>query len=120
MDFAIQVNDGPGASCAAHAYQFIKAAVEEGHRVVRVFFYHEGIYHGFVAADREAGEDLAIPTWSELAQRHGIDLVICGSAAARRGMRPPHCVPNPGFRVGGLGQWMEACLGAERVLVFGG
>ena len=25
-----------------------------------------------------------------------------------------------GFRIGGLGQWMEACLKADRVLVFGG
>jgi tRNA 2-thiouridine synthesizing protein D len=123
MKFAVQINSGPGQSPSAHsAYQFIKAALAEGHEIVRVFFYHEGIYHGFAAG---AHEDRIAPDWSDLGRRHGVDLILCVSAAERRGMISSTSGDKAanlaeGFRVGGLGQWMEACLKADRVLVFGG
>ncbi|MGZ8216318.1 sulfurtransferase complex subunit TusD [Methylomagnum sp.] len=111
MRYAIQINTGPGQSQSAHtAYQFIHAALAAGHEVIRVFFYHEGVHHGF-----GEGSD-----WSGLARQHGVDLVLCVSAAERRGLSPTSANPAEGFRVGGLGQWMDACLKADRVMVFGG
>lgn len=59
---------------------------------------------------------------------HQVDLVICISAAQRRGLL---CADEAarrgkqdddlatGFRIGGLGQWVEAMLEADRVIVFG-
>lgn len=119
MKYAIQVNAGPGDSPAARsAYQFIKAALAEGHDIVRLFFYHEGTYHGFAGARPAASEDRIVPDWAALAEGHGLDLVLCVAAANRRGLADSE--PAPGFRIGGLGQWLEACLMADRVLVFGG
>lgn len=116
MRYAIQINTGLGQSPSAHtAYQFIKAALATGHDVIRVFFYHEGIHHGFGAGGGRESDD-----WSALAREHGLDLVLCVSAAERRGLSPTSATPAEGFRVGGLGQWMEACLRADRVMVFGG
>lgn len=124
MKYAIQINTGPGQSQSARsAYQFIKAALAEGHEILRVFFYHEGIYHGFRTADEEG--DGLFPDWSGLVRAHGLDLVLCISAAERRGMMRSgaqgqrEAEAGEGFRIGGLGQWMEACLKADRVLVFG-
>jgi tRNA 2-thiouridine synthesizing protein D len=129
MRFAIQVNASPNQSNTGHsAYQFIKAAVAQGHVVFRVFFYHEGIYHAFkhnTAPDDEFNLTLC---WSEIAKKNNIDLVVCISAAQRRGLL---CADEAerrgkqdddlatGFRIGGLGQWVEAMLEADRVIVFG-
>jgi len=116
MKYAIQVNAGPFCSQAAHtAYQFIKAALDKDHEIVRVFFYHDGVYNG-LQPDLSSEDKNSVPPWSDLADRHGIDLVLCVSAAQRRGMPTSGA---DGFRGGGLGQWMEACLKADRVLVFG-
>jgi tRNA 2-thiouridine synthesizing protein D len=124
MKYAIQINGGPGQSQSARsAYQFIKAALAEGHEIVRVFFYHEGIYHGFGRAGAEG--DSLFPDWAGLARTHGLDFVLCVSAAERRGRVPSdtkgkqEASAAEGFRIGGLGQWMEACLKADRVMVFG-
>lgn len=115
MKYTIQIN-APGQSRpACNGYQFIKAVLAEGHEIVRVFFYRDGIYNGF-------GGEGAAPDWSALAGAHGLDLVLCATAAERRGFGssgPRAVAPRAGFRVGGLGQWMEACLKADRVLVFG-
>ena len=127
MKYAIQLNSGPGQNASAYtAYQFIKAALAEGHEIMRIFFYHDGVHHGFGPSRHTAAEVHAAPDWSLLARHHGIDLVLCVSAATRRGLLPPEesrwAEANlaAGFRLGGLGQWMEACLQADRTLVFGG
>ena len=65
--------------------------------------------------------------WSQLAEQAGLDLVVCISAAQRRGLL---CLDEaarqgkqdddlaPGFRIAGLGQWLEATLLADRCIVF--
>lgn len=128
MKFVIQVNSSPFHGRAAHtAHQFIRAALAEGHAIVRTFFYHDGVFAGFAVS--RPGEEIGVnpPDWAGLAREHGIDLVLCVSAAERRGLRTEkqpggrenQRAPAEGFRVGGLGQWVEACLEADRVLVFG-
>jgi tRNA 2-thiouridine synthesizing protein D len=111
MKYAIQINGGPGpVSPAEIGYQFIRAALAGGHGIVRVFFYHEGVREAFPAV--AGGRD-----WSGLARDHGIDLVLCVAALERRGLG--QATPAGGFRSGGLGQWMEACLAADRTLSLG-
>lgn len=116
MKYAIQVNAGPFSAQAAHtAYQFIKAALGKGHEVVSVFFYHDGVYNALKSGLSAEDHD-SMPPWSDLADQYRIDLVLCVSAAERRGLAT---FGTDGFRVGGLGQWIDACLKADRVLVFG-
>ena len=44
MKFGILVNEGPYTHQASDsAYLFTKAAVEKGHEIHRVFFYHDGV-----------------------------------------------------------------------------
>ena len=129
MKFAIQVNTSP---CAANggltAYQFIQAALKMNHQIVRVFFYKEGIYHAFKYASPPDDEWQMTRKWSELAAQFDIDLLVCISAAQRRGLL---CADEakrqgkqdddlaPGFRIGGLGQLLEATLAADRFIEFG-
>ena len=124
MKFAIQVNGSPyGSQSATTAYQFIKAAIEQGHSVIRVFFYHDGIYNGLSTMIPPSDERHPGNCWTELARQHGIDLVVCISAAQRRGLvemseDEPAPLLAQGFRIAGLGLWVEACLCADRYLQF--
>lgn len=129
MKYAILVNEGPYQHQASDtAYQFCKAAIERGHEVFRAFFYHDGVHNGSrfpvpPQDDRNIGVQ-----WSELAEAHNIDLVVCIAAAQRRGIldegeakRQGKDGDNiaPGFRISGLGQLIEAGIQCDRVLVFG-
>ena len=129
MRYAIQVNASPYHSNTGYsAYQFIKAALGQGHEIFRVFFYHEGIYHA-VKHNTPPDDELQLTRlWSELAQQHSLDLLVCISAAQRRGLLSADEAQRQGktdndlatgFRIGGLGQWLEALIEADRVLVFG-
>lgn len=129
MKFAIQVNVGPYHSNAGHsAYRFINAVLAQGHDVFRVFFYYDGVYQAFKYATPPDDERQFVAQWSELARCYGIDLVVCISAAQRRGLL---CADEAnrqgkqdddlaeGFRISGLGQLVEATLVADRFIVFG-
>ena len=129
MKFAIQVNTSPYQSSAGlTAYQFINTALLQGHEIFRVFFYHDGVYHAFKYNSPPDDERQITKQWSELARRYQLDLVVCISAAQRRGLLC-HDEANrqgkldddlaDGFRIAGLGQWVEATLEADRFIVFG-
>ena len=129
MKFAIQVNSSPYHSHVSQtAYQFITAALAQGHEIFRVFFYNEGVFQAFKYSTPPTDEKQLTTLWSELASRHQIDFVVCISAAQRRGLlctdearrqgKQDHDLAE-GFRIAGLGQWVEATLEADRFIVFG-
>ena len=129
MRYAIQVNASPYQSNTGYsAYQFIKAALAQGHEIFRVFFYHEGIYHAFKHNTPPDDELQLTKLWSALAEQRSLDLLVCISAAQRRGLLSVDEAQRQGkrdnelaagFRIGGLGQWVEALIEADRVIVFG-
>lgn len=129
MKFGIQVNEGPYQHQASDsAYQFAKAALEAGHEIYRVFFYHDGVNNGTRLTTPPQDDRNIVVRWSELAEKHGVDLVICVAAAQRRGIadadeskRNGKDADNiaPGFRISGLGQLIEAGIQADRLVVFG-
>ena len=129
MLFGILVNEGPYQHQASDsAYLFAKAAIEEGHKIFRVFFYHDGVNNGTRLATPPQ-DDRHIPNrWSELAAEHEIDLVLCVAAAQRRGMVDPDDMKRnkkdadniaEKFRISGLGQLIEAGVQTERLITFG-
>ena len=129
MKFGIQVNEGPYQHQASDsAYQFAKAALEAGHEVYRVFFYHDGVNNGTRLTTPPQDDRNIVTRWTELAEKHELDLVICVAAAQRRGIadadesrRNGKDADNiaPGFRISGLGQLIEAGIQADRLVVFG-
>lgn len=129
MKFGILVNEGPYTHQASDsAYQFAKAALEKGHEVVRVFFYHDGVNNGTRLTTPPQDDRPITRRWSELAAQHGLDLVVCVAAAQRRGIvdrdeakRHGKDADNiaPGFRISGLGQLIETAVQADRLVAFG-
>jgi tRNA 2-thiouridine synthesizing protein D len=118
MKFGILINEGPFTHQASDsAYQFAKAAVENGHEIMRVFFYHDGVNNANKLSEPQSDDRNLIKLWSDLAQEHNIDLVVCVAAALRRGIKDD--VLAPGFRISGLGQLIEAGIVGDRLIVFG-
>ncbi len=129
MKFSVLVNEGPYTHEAADtAYQFTKAALEKGHEIFRVFFYHDGVNNGTRLTTPPQDDRNIVKRWTELAEKHKLDLVVCVAAAQRRGIadadeakRNSKDADNiaPGFRISGLGQLIEAGIQADRLVTFG-
>lgn len=123
------VNEGPYQHQSADtALQFTRAALEKGHEIFRVFFYHDGVNNGTRLSVPPADDRLIQKSWSELAEKHGLDLVICIAAAQRRGLMDADEAKRqgldanniaPGFRISGLGQLVEGGIQSDRLVVFG-
>ena len=129
MKLAVMVNEGPYQHQSSDsAYQFTKAALDKGHDVTRVFFYHDGVNNGTRFGVPPQDDRNLTQLWSELAKQHDLDLVVCVAAAQRRGIldadeakRHGKSGDNiaEGFRISGLGQLIEAGIQADRLVVFG-
>ncbi len=130
MKFALMVTAAPYAHQAADtALSFAHAALAKGHEITRVFFYNDGVLNASRLNVPPQDERNVQVKWSELAEKHGVDLVVCVAAAQRRGIldeneatrhgRDAHNLA-PGFRISGLGQLIEAGMIADRTISFGG
>lgn len=129
MKLAVLVNEGPYTHQASDsAFHFTKAALEQGHEVIRVFFYHDGVNNGTRLTTPPQDDRHITNRWSDLASRHDLDLVVCVAAAQRRGVvdedeqrRNGKDANNiaEGFRISGLGQLIEAGIQADRMVTFG-
>jgi len=79
LKFAILVNEGPYQHQASDsAYQFVVAALESGHEVARVFFYHDGVNNGSRLTTPPQDDRHIQKRWSALAAEKEVDLVLCG------------------------------------------
>ena len=78
MKFGIMVNEGPYTHQASDtAYQFTKAALDSGHEIYRIFFYHDGVNNGTRYPTPPQDDRHIVNRWSELAEKHDLDLVVC-------------------------------------------
>ena len=118
MKFSVLVNEGPFTHQASDsAYHFVKAALDKGHEVMRVFFYHDGVNNGNRLSEPQQDDRNLVKLWSQLAKEHDLDLVICVAAALRRGLKDE--ILAEGFRISGLGQLIEAGMESDRLVTFG-
>jgi len=118
MKFGIVINEGPYQHQASDsAYLFCKAALEKGHEIFRVFFYHDGVNNSTRLTEPPQDDRNIVARWSKLAEEHKVDLVVCVAAALRRGIKDENLAP--GFRISGLGQLVEAGIQADRMVTFG-
>ena len=129
MKIGVVVSEGPYTHQAADtAYQFVKAALNKGHEVPRVFFYHDGVNVSTRLSIPPQDERHIQQNWTALAKEHGIDLVVCIAAAQRRGLLDQNEAQRQGkdanniaegFRISGLGQLIEMGIQTDRMVMFG-
>lgn len=131
MKISIQVNEGPYQHQAADtAFQFVKAAIETGHEIFRIFFYHDGVNNASRFTVPPQDDRNVVNNWAGLKNADGsdIDKVVCVAAALRRGLLDETEAGknkvnadniHPAFRISGLGQLIEAGIQSDRLVVFG-
>ncbi|KFC04950.1 TusD family tRNA 5-methylaminomethyl-2-thiouridine synthase [Trabulsiella guamensis ATCC 49490] len=116
-----------GTQQASSALQFAWALAAEGHELVSVFFYREGVYNANQLTSPASDEFDLVRAWQQLHEQQGVELHICVAAALRRGVTDeteahqlglPAFNLQPGFRLSGLGALAEATLTCDRVVQF--
>ena len=129
MKYAVAIHGAPYSSQAAeHALDFMEALFASGHTVERVFFFHEGAYHGLngrVAPQTERRTDPR-PRGAALESRGG-ELGICISSGIKRGVidaseqqryELPSLTLANDFQLVGLGQLIAAIEASDRYIEF--
>lgn len=126
--FAIIIRGAPcKPQSALSAYRFACAALAAGHQIKRLFFYEDGVYNASASIVPGPGELHLPQAWQTLVSKHRIDAVVCVASALQRGVLDEQEAQRhqagsgnllPGFTISGLGQLVDATLGADRVLTF--
>ena len=130
MKFSILVNAPPHSSAGAlSAYRFACAALAGGHRIYRIFFYHDGVLNAN-SLNQLAQDELDLQAqWADLARQHDFELVVCIASALRRGVLDaneadrydkPASNLHAAFTIVGLGQLVDANVNSDRLVTFGG
>nr|WP_264301882.1 sulfurtransferase complex subunit TusD [Vibrio parahaemolyticus] len=116
-----------GSQSARSAYQFAQAVIEQGHTLVSVFFYQDGVTNGTALSVPANDEFDLTKAWQSLAKEHDVRLETCVAAALRRGIisedeATQHGLTQnnlaEGFVQAGLGSLAEAMLTQDRVVQF--
>jgi tRNA 2-thiouridine synthesizing protein D len=128
MKFSLLVLAAPYSDqSVSTALRFAETLLAEGHSLYRVFFYHDAVNcgNGLITPPQDESD---LPTnWSNLAQQHNIDMVVCIASALRRGVldnseaerhEKGHGNLKDGFDISGLGQLVEASILSDRVVTF--
>ncbi|MCY4295840.1 MAG: sulfurtransferase complex subunit TusD [Gammaproteobacteria bacterium] len=129
MIFSLVVHAPPyTGEAAGAALRFAAAALRAEHRIHRVFFFNDGAANANRLAVVPRDEVDLRGQWRKLIREHGIDATVCVSSAIQRGVvdeeqakrhELPAASMHPEFRIGGLGELIDACLHADRTVSFG-
>ncbi len=116
MNFALVIQGHPQADASlANALGFARATIALGHRIYRVFLYHDGVR---IARPDYPDTTRLIAAWQQLAREHEFELVACISAAERRDVPRAGEPLRDGFVIAGLGQFTDCLLKADRTITF--
>lgn len=126
--FVIQVNASAyGSTGSFRALKFCQSALAQGHTIVAVFFYQDGVYNSSALLAPASDEFDIHAAWQNLGNEHQITLTNCVSAALRRGVLSPQDAQENGkpqwsaaasFTMGGLGELVTGIERAERLVCF--
>ena len=109
------------------ALQFCQSAVAAGHQISQVFFYQDGVQQANSLSTPLNDEFEPASAWAGFSQQHRVDLVVCVSAAERRGVMSDeqakefakgHGNLHSAFLIAGLGALHEASLNSDRTVAF--
>lgn len=128
MKFAILVTAAPYSSQAPQsALAFCEAALAGGHEVSHVFLYGDGVHLASQLGTPPADEPDWYLRWRDWLTRSNASATVCVASALRRGLldateatrwdKPAASIGSP-WQIGGLGEWVQAQLEADRVLTF--
>jgi tRNA 2-thiouridine synthesizing protein D len=109
------------------ALQFCRAAIKEGHTINQVFFYQDGVGQANCLSAPLDDEFEVVEAWASFSLEKNVKLVVCVSAAERRGvMSEEQAIEfakgsgnlHSAFTIAGLGALHEASLESDRTVTF--
>lgn len=129
MKFAIALFAPPHAPSSRRALRFAQAALADGHQIVRLFFYQDGVHSASSNVVSPQDELDLTGEWRDFVHEQQLDAVVCIAAALRRGVLNEQEAQRYGrtavnldapWDLSGLGQLHEATQLADRLICFGG
>jgi tRNA 2-thiouridine synthesizing protein D len=115
--FALIVNVAPGTHQGARsAYHFAKAVIHQGHRILSVFFYGQGVLNANQLVSPRSAEANLCQAWNEFAYQHQVPLKVCSAALDYHGVSSEMLISQASRA--GLVEVMRDLADADRTLVF--
>ena len=85
--FTLLVTSAPYSNQSAYsAYRFALAAVDSAHQIKGIFFYQDGTLNGSALQQMPSDEFNLHNAWQNISVEHNIPLLVCVSAATKRGI----------------------------------
>jgi tRNA 2-thiouridine synthesizing protein D len=129
MQLSLLILGAPYSSqSVSTALRFANAALNTGHSLYRVFFYHDAVNCGNSLISPPQDEQNLPLEWQDLAKSHNIELIVCVSSALKRGVldtteaeryNKQHHNLSENFEISGLGQLVDASIHSDRIITFG-
>ncbi|WP_158968768.1 sulfurtransferase complex subunit TusD [Paraglaciecola sp. L3A3] len=126
--FTILVTSAPLSEQNAYsAYRFTKAALTAQHKVKGIFFYENGTLNGSALQVTSSDEFNLHQAWINLAEQYSLPLMVCVSAASRRGITnqqdaqesdQAHFSLSTQFDSVGLGELAQLIKQSDRLVQF--
>ncbi|MEW9796945.1 sulfurtransferase complex subunit TusD [Alteromonas sp. CYL-A6] len=126
--YSLLVTTAPFDSDAAkRAHDFVVQSHHAGHKVDHIFFYGEGIYHANALSSPPTDEYHPREAWQALHETLGVRLIVCVTAATKRGVISPQEASEAGivmsnlsapFEQAGLGEFFTALHHCDHLVQF--
>ena len=130
LTYTVLIRCGPDQqSQALSAFQFTKELLRQGHKVLRVFFYQQGVHLASSLKVMPQDEIDLTGLWQKLSQDHNLELGVCIAAALQSGVIDQQECKRydlsganlaTQFTLVGLGQLAAASVESDRLISFGG
>lgn len=119
MKTALLITGSPHECQAARsAWHFASALLQGGHTINCLFLQGDAIFLATQPQDGSRTGDSNACNWEQLLSDWALPATVCAGSASERAL-DDHCL-RPGWRIGGLGDWVSACQDADRILQFTG
>lgn len=118
---ALVVTTPPNSNLTTTAINLVHAALNNGVKLIGVFFYQDGVLNAAKHLSIPSDEFQTLTQWQQLSSDYNVPLYLCITAAEKRGLSDElnqHELSNidKAFTVSGLGELVELTSKAERVV----
>lgn len=115
--FILMLHSAPWSNqSVATAVDFAKTAIKRGNKVKAIFLYQDAVLCASPNLDIPSDELNGQTALLELHDKLGVPLMLCVTAAEKRGINEGHVVPK--FQIAGLAEFAEMTVSTDKVVQF--
>ncbi|WP_334020754.1 sulfurtransferase complex subunit TusD [Alteromonas sp. S015] len=127
-EYSILITSSPfQGDTALRALAFVQGVIDNGDVINNIFFYSDGVHHTNNLMLNTGDELFALDSWKALANTHNVKLLVCITAAVKRGIVSEleakenglaHANLTAPFEQAGLGAFFTALHKCNRLVQF--